>query len=64
MRTAPSFMGFLYVFMGFLFTFFAIQQVSNFGWNLWAILLMALAAFDFYMAFRYFSFQRKMRNKD
>lgn len=50
--------GLVYALMGVIFTFFAIRQVSDAGWNIWAVLLMALATFDFFMAFRYLTYKK------
>ncbi|SES02226.1 YdiK family protein [Salipaludibacillus aurantiacus] len=55
MTKSPRFYGYLYFFLGTLFLFFAIQSASqSAGWDFFTILLMAFAAIDYFIAFRYF----------
>jgi hypothetical protein len=46
MKKSPLFSGFIYLFLGLLFTYFAIQNVQDSGWGIFAILLVILATFD------------------
>lgn len=46
MRKSPLFSGFIYLFLGVLFTYFAIKDVQESGWGIFAIVLVFLATFD------------------
>ncbi|OIJ11351.1 hypothetical protein BKP37_15865 [Anaerobacillus alkalilacustris] len=64
---SPYVWGIIYFFMGCLFVYFAIQQNTRTGqWDFFTIALMALAAYDFTISYRYFAFKKilKRKNKD
>lgn len=54
MRGSPKFLGFLYLTFAIIFIFFAIQSIEDTMWNLFTILLMAIAAYDLIKAIHYF----------
>lgn len=55
MNKSPRFFGYIYLFLGTLFLFFTIQSAQQTaGWDFFTILLMAFAAIDYMIAFRYF----------
>lgn len=68
MSRSPRFYGYLYFFLGTLFLFFAIQSASQSpGWDFFTILLMAFAAVDYLIAFKYFGMaarQQQDKNND
>ena len=61
---SPSFWGMIYLFMGFSFIFFAIQQKGRTGeWDLITIALIAIAAYDFMVANKYFRMKKNIGKK-
>ncbi|GAF66686.1 YdiK family protein [Alkalihalobacillus trypoxylicola] len=67
MRFSPITIALVYCAMGVIFVFFAIDVVGRSGWNVWAFLLIAFAAFDFLVAIRYFQLRhaiKKMRDQN
>lgn len=61
---SPLFWGMVYLFMAFSFVFFAIQQKGRTGeWDLFTIALVAIAAYDFMIALRYFRMKPKADEK-
>lgn len=61
---SPRFWAFLYLFMGSGFIYFAIQQKSRSGvWDWFTIALIAIAAYDFMIAIKYFTFKPKEESK-
>lgn len=59
MKTSPVMMGVIYAIMGTMFTFLAIQTGEGNIWNASSILLMLIAAFDFYIAIKVFTRLKK-----
>jgi|GEM_PF-3577538 len=54
----------LNILFGVIFTYFSIRQVSLSGWGILAVLLAALAAYDFTTGFRIlFSYFKTSRRK-
>lgn len=65
MNKSPRFYGYIYFFLGTLFLFFAIQSASQSeGWDIFTIILMAFAAIDYLIAFRYFGIAIRKQQKD
>ncbi|RXJ01336.1 DUF4305 domain-containing protein [Anaerobacillus alkaliphilus] len=61
---SPLFWGIVYLFMAISFVYFAIQQRGRTGeWDLFTIVLMAIAAYDLLVAVRYFTFKPKVEKK-
>ncbi|WP_147803344.1 YdiK family protein [Alkalicoccus halolimnae] len=55
MSRSPRFNGYLFFFMGTLFFMLAIQSAGQTsGWDVLTILLVAFAAFDYMLAFKFF----------
>ncbi|MGJ9385844.1 YdiK family protein [Salipaludibacillus sp. CF4.18] len=64
MTKSPRFFGYIYLFLGTLFLFFAIQSAGETaGWDVWTVILMAFAAIDYMIAFRYFATAARKRQK-
>ncbi|MCR6097774.1 YdiK family protein [Salipaludibacillus agaradhaerens] len=60
---SPRFSGYLYFFLGTLFLLIAIQTAqASPGWDAITILLMAFAAFDYFLAFRMFAIAARQRH--
>ncbi|QXE02284.1 DUF4305 domain-containing protein [Terribacillus sp. DMT04] len=47
--------------IGVLFISWAYNDVDSNGWGFFSVLLSALAAYDLYMSFRYFSLHFKIK---
>ncbi|WLR51073.1 YdiK family protein [Bacillus tianshenii] len=63
MRVTPIRMSVIYGFMGFLFTSLAIQSAQETVWNTWTIILMLIAAYDFFIAVRFLKLQKRLKKK-
>ncbi|UCZ53710.1 YdiK family protein [Bacillus shivajii] len=60
----PRFTGYLYFFIATLFVIFAIQQNNRTeGWDAFTIILMAVAAIDYMIAFRFFGIAKKQQQE-
>lgn len=58
---SAKFYGYLYFFIATIFVLFAIQQNNRTeGWDFFTILLMAVAAIDYMISFRYFGKAKQM----
>ena len=55
-------MFFIYIIMGVLFTYVAFQSANETIWNPLTILLLLVAALDFFVAFKIF--RRSLKNKN
>lgn len=68
MKFSPTFWIFAYLVLGVIFTYLAIFYAQEDGvWSFWPILNMALAAYDFFNAYRMFELRKKikqMKKKD
>ncbi|CAM4012367.1 YdiK family protein [Alkalicoccus chagannorensis] len=63
MSRSPRANGFLFLFMGTLFLILAIQSAGQTaGWDAITIILMAFAAFDFLLAFKFLSMAPQQDN--
>ncbi|MBU9713535.1 YdiK family protein [Evansella tamaricis] len=63
MSRSPRFYGYLYFLIASIFVYFAIQQNNRTeGWDIFTIILMAVAAIDYMIAFRYFALAGKKDN--
>ncbi|KGA97791.1 hypothetical protein AJ85_20410 [Alkalihalobacillus alcalophilus ATCC 27647 = CGMCC 1.3604] len=58
MRFSPLTISIIYFSMGTLFIMLAIRSVNMSGWDVWTILLMGFAAFDYFLAIRYFQLRK------
>lgn len=63
MKISPFTMAVLYFFIGGLLIFFAIQNVSIYGWNLWSYLIIAFATTDFMISIRFFRLHRRIKKE-
>ncbi|PRO66361.1 YdiK family protein [Alkalicoccus urumqiensis] len=55
MGRSPRFNGYLFIFFGTLFLFLAIQSAGqSSGWDVITIVLIAFAAFDYFLGFKFF----------
>ncbi|ADU28653.1 YdiK family protein [Evansella cellulosilytica] len=63
-NNSARFFGYFYFFIATAFVYFAIQQHNRSeGWDIWTLLLIALAAIDYMISFRYFGAANKERRK-
>lgn len=61
----PKFYGYLYFAFGVILTLFAIQAMNQSeGWDFWTILLMSFAALDFFIAFKHFNLQKRLKKEE
>lgn len=58
MRASPLTMAILYFIIGVVLVYFAIQNVSMSGWNIWSVLIVSFATVDILIAFRFFQLHR------
>ncbi|SDO16045.1 YdiK family protein [Alkalicoccus daliensis] len=55
MSRSPRFNGYLFFFLGTLFLMLAIQSAGqSSGWEALTVILIAFAAFDYFLAFKFF----------
>ncbi|WP_147536240.1 YdiK family protein [Bacillus marasmi] len=47
MRRSPLISGFIHIILACLFTYFAIENVNEYGWDFFSYILILLATFDF-----------------
>lgn len=68
MRMAsPVAMAVFYLLLGVVLSYFATRQVGENGWTIWSFIIVALAAYDFYMGFRFLRLRKvinEMRDND
>ncbi|WP_221569108.1 MULTISPECIES: YdiK family protein [Bacillaceae] len=61
MRFSPTFWIFAYFILGVIFTYLAIFYAGEYGvWSFWPLINMALAAYDFFNAYRMIELRRKI----
>lgn len=61
-RTSPMLMATLYLILGAIFTYLAITSVETTIWNIYTLLLIFMATFDFGLALRLIILKWKTRN--
>lgn len=61
MRRSPLFSAIIYILLACLFTYFAIDNVNKNGWDIFSIILVLLATFDFGSGFRLIAIHFKVK---
>ncbi|NEU32176.1 YdiK family protein [bacterium LRH843] len=61
MRASPFSMALLYFSIGVFLVYFAIQNVSVAGWNVWSYLIISFATVDFMIALRFFRMRKHVK---
>ncbi|BAB04278.1 YdiK family protein [Halalkalibacterium halodurans] len=64
MKISPTFLTLLYFTMAGLVTFFAIHVVNENGWNLWAWIMIAMAAYNVIIAIRFYQLGKQLKKRD
>ncbi|PTL37658.1 YdiK family protein [Alkalicoccus saliphilus] len=65
MMRSPRFNGYLFFFVGTLFLMMAIQTAGQTsGWDILTIVLIAFAAFDYMLAFKFFGIAGRQANSN
>ncbi|WP_078592652.1 YdiK family protein [Evansella clarkii] len=65
MKRSPKFYGYLYFLLATFFLIFAIQQNNRTeGWDVLTIILMAVAAIDYLIAFKHFGAAKRQKNNN
>ncbi|MEK4563952.1 DUF4305 domain-containing protein [Alkalihalobacillus sp. FSL R5-0424] len=59
---SPIFVATFYILLGVFITILTSNSVSRNGWTFINVLLAALAAYDFYMAFRFLILRKTIKN--
>ncbi|WP_257351400.1 DUF4305 domain-containing protein [Pseudalkalibacillus decolorationis] len=61
MKISPTFWIYAYFVLGIIFTYLAIYYAQEDGiWSFWPLINMALAAYDFFNAFRMIELRKKI----
>ena len=63
MRVSPNLLITVFIFLGVSFVLLAINSADETIWNVTTIVFMLLATMEFMYAFRFYEFQRKMKQK-
>ncbi len=61
MRQSPLFSGIVHIILACLFTYFAVDSVNTDGWDIFGIILVFLATFDFGSGIRLIRLHYKIR---
>lgn len=61
MRITPMFSGIIHIILACLFTYFAIGNVNEYGWDIFSIILVLLATFDFGSGLRMIALHFKLK---
>ncbi|WP_318506152.1 YdiK family protein [Bacillus sp. T3] len=61
MRLSPLFSAFFHIILACIFTYFAIDNVNQFGWDIFSFILVLLATFDFGSGLRLIALHFKLR---
>jgi uncharacterized protein YacL len=59
---SPIFIATFYIILGLIITYLASNSVGRNGWNFFSLLLVALAAYDFFMAIRFLMLRKTIKN--
>jgi hypothetical protein len=62
MRRSPLVSAAIYILLACLFTYFAIDNVNKNGWDIFSIILVLLATFDFGSGIRLIMIHFKLKN--
>ncbi|MBO8178766.1 YdiK family protein [Aeribacillus pallidus] len=63
MKQTPLFSGIIYAILGTLFTYFAIQNVNNYGWGFFTFFFILLATLDYGSAIRLIAFHFRWKQQ-
>ncbi|WP_100371621.1 YdiK family protein [Bacillus sp. FJAT-45037] len=61
MKVSPIAMAMMYFFLGVIIVIIAIQKVNQTGWDFFAYLIIAFAAFDFLISYRFWRINRVIK---